>query len=45
VAAVAVAAFVAGRLDGVTGDVLGAAVEVSELAALLTVSAWTYARV
>lgn len=45
VAAVAVAAFVAGRLGGVTGDVLGAAVEVSELAALLTVSAWTYARV
>jgi adenosylcobinamide-GDP ribazoletransferase len=45
VAAVAVAAFVAGRLGGVTGDVLGAAVEISELAVLLTVSAWTYARV
>jgi adenosylcobinamide-GDP ribazoletransferase len=45
VAAVAVAAFVAGRLGGVTGDVLGAAVEISELVVLLTVSAWTYARV
>jgi adenosylcobinamide-GDP ribazoletransferase len=45
VAAVALAAFVAGRLGGVTGDVHGAAVELSELAVLLTVSAWTYARV
>jgi adenosylcobinamide-GDP ribazoletransferase len=45
VAAVALGGFVAGRLGGVTGDVLGAAVEVSELAVLLTVSAWTYARV
>jgi len=45
VAAVAVAAFVAGRLGGVTGDVLGAAVEISELAVLLTVSAWTYTHV
>jgi adenosylcobinamide-GDP ribazoletransferase len=45
VAAVAVGGFVAGRLGGVTGDVLGAAVEVAEVAVLLTVSAWTYARV
>ena len=45
VAAVSLAAFVAGRLGGVTGDVLGAAVELSELCVLLTVSAWTYARV
>lgn len=45
VAAVATAAFVAGRLGGVTGDVLGAAIELSEVAVLLTVSAWTYARV
>jgi adenosylcobinamide-GDP ribazoletransferase len=45
VASVALAAFVAGRLGGVTGDVHGAAVELSELAVLLTVSAWTYARV
>jgi len=45
VAAVGLAFFLAGRLDGVTGDVLGAAVEISELAVLLTVSAWTYPRV
>lgn len=45
VAALAVAAFAALRLGGVTGDVLGAAVEISELAVLLTVSAWTYTRV
>ena len=44
-AAVALAAFVAGRLGGVTGYVLGAAVELAELFVLLTVSAWTYARV
>jgi adenosylcobinamide-GDP ribazoletransferase len=43
-AAVAMTAFVARRLGGVTGDVLGASVEVAELAVLLTVSAWTYAR-
>jgi len=45
VAAVGVAFFVAVRLDGVTGDVFGAGVETSELAVLLTVSAWTYTRV
>jgi adenosylcobinamide-GDP ribazoletransferase len=44
-AAVAVAAVIAPRLDGITGDVLGAAVEVSEVAVLLTVSVWQYARV
>ena len=42
--AVALATFVARRLGGVTGDVLGASVEVSELAVLLTVSAWADAR-
>lgn len=30
------------RLGGITGDVLGAGVEVAELAALLTVSAWEH---
>jgi adenosylcobinamide-GDP ribazoletransferase len=44
VAALAVGRFMAGRLGGVTGDVLGASVEVAELAVLLTVSAWTHAR-
>jgi adenosylcobinamide-GDP ribazoletransferase len=43
-AGVGLAAFLGRRLGGVTGDVLGAAVEVSELAVLLTVSASTYAR-
>jgi adenosylcobinamide-GDP ribazoletransferase len=42
--AAAVAAFLARRLGGVTGDVLGAGVELAELAVLLTVSAWTHAR-
>jgi adenosylcobinamide-GDP ribazoletransferase len=42
--AVAVGTFLAGRLGGVTGDVLGAGVEVAELAVLLTVSAWTHAQ-
>jgi adenosylcobinamide-GDP ribazoletransferase len=45
VAAVAVAAVIAPRLGGITGDVLGAAVEVSEVAVLLAVSVWPYARV
>jgi adenosylcobinamide-GDP ribazoletransferase len=44
VAAFAVAAFMAVRLAGVTGDVLGAAIEVAELAGLLTVSAWAHVR-
>ncbi len=42
--AVAGAAVRARRRGGVTGDVLGAGVELAELAALLTVSAWTHAR-
>jgi len=40
----AIGALLARRLDGVTGDVLGAGVELAELAVLLTVSAWTHAR-
>jgi adenosylcobinamide-GDP ribazoletransferase len=43
-AALALAWFMARRLGGVTGDVLGATVELSELAVLLTISAWTSAR-
>jgi adenosylcobinamide-GDP ribazoletransferase len=43
-AAVLVGRFLAGRLAGITGDVLGAAVEIAELAALLTVTAWAGAR-
>ena len=42
--AVAAAAFLTRRLRGVTGDVLGAGVELSELALLLTLSAWPGAR-
>jgi adenosylcobinamide-GDP ribazoletransferase len=44
VAALALAAFMMGRLAGVTGDVLGAAIEVAELAGLLTVAAWAHVR-
>src|SRR5438445_11074076 len=44
VAALALAGFMTARLGGVTGDVLGAAIEVAELAGLLTVSAWAHAR-
>jgi adenosylcobinamide-GDP ribazoletransferase len=44
VAALALAGLMARVIGGVTGDVLGAAVEVAELAVLLTVSAWTYVR-
>lgn len=44
-AAVAAAAVIAPRLGGMTGDVLGAAVELSEVAVLLAVSVWPYARV
>jgi len=39
----AVGRFMSARLGGITGDVLGAAVELSELVVLLTVSAWTHA--
>lgn len=38
--ALAFAAFMAGRLHGITGDVLGAAVETAELTTLLAASAW-----
>lgn len=40
VAALAVARFFAGKLGGLTGDVHGAAVEVTELAILLVMAAW-----
>jgi adenosylcobinamide-GDP ribazoletransferase len=42
VSALACARFFAARLSGITGDVLGAAIEVGELAGLLTVSAWAH---
>jgi adenosylcobinamide-GDP ribazoletransferase len=42
--AVGVARFLCGRLGGITGDVLGAAVELGELAVLLVVTAWTHVR-
>jgi adenosylcobinamide-GDP ribazoletransferase len=42
-AALALGWFFARRLYGITGDVLGAGVEVAELAALLTVAAWAHA--
>jgi len=40
--ALALARFFAARLSGITGDVLGAAIEIAELAGLLTVSAWSH---
>jgi adenosylcobinamide-GDP ribazoletransferase len=40
--ALAVGYLLSRRLGGVTGDVFGAAVEMSELAVLLTVSAWAH---
>ncbi len=43
-AALALAAFMAGKLAGVTGDVLGAAIEIAELTGLLTMAAWAHAR-
>jgi adenosylcobinamide-GDP ribazoletransferase len=42
-AGVALGRFLSSRLGGVTGDVLGAAVETAELATLLTISAWGHA--
>lgn len=44
VTAVSFGAFLARRLGGVTGDVLGTGVEVAELTVLLTVSAWMHGR-
>lgn len=40
--ALALARFFAARVGGITGDVLGAAIEAAELAGLLTVSAWSH---
>ena len=40
--ALAVAWFIVTRISGLTGDVLGAAIEVAELAGLLTASAWSH---
>lgn len=40
----AFASLMARRLNGITGDVLGAAVELAELAVLLTVTAWVSLR-
>jgi adenosylcobinamide-GDP ribazoletransferase len=42
VSALVLTRFFAGRVSGITGDVLGAAIEIAELAALLTVSAWSH---
>lgn len=42
-ASLALGRFFTTRLSGITGDVLGAGVEVAELAALLAVSAWEHA--
>jgi adenosylcobinamide-GDP ribazoletransferase len=42
VSALACARFFAARLAGVTGDVFGAAIEIAELAGLLTVSVWAH---
>jgi adenosylcobinamide-GDP ribazoletransferase len=40
--ALAIGRFLGARLGGVTGDVFGAAVELAELAVLLTASAWAH---
>jgi adenosylcobinamide-GDP ribazoletransferase len=42
VSALAVTRFFAARVSGITGDVLGAAIELAELTGLLTVSAWSH---
>jgi adenosylcobinamide-GDP ribazoletransferase len=42
--ALALGRFMTGRLGGITGDVFGAGIELAELGVLLTVSAWTHAR-
>ena len=40
--AVALAWFIVSRVSGITGDVLGAAIEIAELTGLLTASAWSH---
>ena len=40
--ALVVTRFFSARVSGITGDVLGAAIEIAELAGLLTVSAWSH---
>ena len=40
--AIALAWFIVSRVSGITGDVLGAAIEVAELTGLLTASAWSH---
>ena len=42
VSALGLARFFAARVSGITGDVLGAAIEIAELTGLLTVSAWSH---
>jgi adenosylcobinamide-GDP ribazoletransferase len=42
VSALVLTRFFAMRVSGITGDVLGAAIEIAELAGLLTVSAWSH---
>ena len=42
VCAVALAGFIVSRVSGITGDVLGAAIETAELTGLLTASAWSH---
>ena len=41
-ASAAIGRFMSLRLGGITGDVLGATIELSELTVLLAVSAWTH---
>jgi adenosylcobinamide-GDP ribazoletransferase len=43
IVAVAFGRFMVARLGGITGDVLGASIEISEIVVLLTVSAWIHA--